>query len=268
MQPKTESIIRTHGKPPFTTVFIHGGPGAQNSLLSIAHDLGKYIGVLEPVQTGYNIPELLEELNEHIYSFVVRPVTLVGHSWGAWLAMLYATQHSEIVKALVLVGCAPFEDKYTAQITTRRLNRLSPQEQALFNLVLAGFDDPSSNKDYLLAQLTEFTEKTDNYELAVSSEEAAELLNVNMDMYTSLWPEAMALRQSGILASSLSMLECPVHVIHGEEDPHPITGVTIPLDKHKVAYTRHILTQCGHTPFLEKHAKDYFYDMLLDILRD
>lgn len=126
---------------------------------------------------------------------------------------------------------------------------------------------PHSDKGYLLAQLTEFTEKTDNYELDVSPQEAGELLNVNMDMYVSVWREAATLRRNGVLLDSLARLECPVHVIHGEDDPHPLVGVTAPLEKHRVPYTRHILKQCGHVPFLEKHARDYFYDMLLDILR-
>lgn len=260
-------MIRQFGKPPFTAALIHGGPGAQDALLPLARELSRYTGILAPAQTQFSIEALLEELNEDIYGSVIRPVTLVGHSWGAWLAMLYTARHPEIVKELVLVGCAPFEDKYAAQITARRLNRLSEPEQALYKLLLAGFDDPHSNKGYLLAQLTEFAEKTDNYELDVTPAEAGELLNVNMDLYVSVWREAAALRHSGALANSLALLECPVHIIHGEEDPHPLPGVTAPLEKHRVPYTRHILKQCGHTPFLEKYARDYFYDMLLDILR-
>lgn len=258
---------RPFGKPPYVAALIHGGPGAQDALLPLARELGRYTGVLAPAQTQYNIEALLEELNEDIYSAVIRPVTLVGHSWGAWLAALYAARHPEIVKELVLVGCAPLEEKYVPQITARRLDRLPPTEQALYKLVLAGFDDPHSDKAYLLAQLTEFAEKTDNYAPDAAPSEMGELLNVDMEMYVSVWREAAALRQSGALSESLKLIECPVHVIHGEEDPHPLTGVTGPLEKHRVDYTRHVLKQCGHTPFLEKYAKDYFYDMLLDILR-
>lgn len=134
-------MIRQFGKPPFAAALIHGGPGAQDALLPLARELGRYRGILAPAQTQYSIEALLEELNEDIYGSVIRPVTLVGHSWGAWLAMLYAVQHPEIVRALVLVGYAPFEDKYAAQITARRLNRLGEPEQALYKLVLAGFDD-------------------------------------------------------------------------------------------------------------------------------
>lgn len=261
-------MIRHFGKPPYAAALIHGGPGAADAMLPLARELGRFVGILAPAQTQYTIADLLEELNEDIYSSVIRPVTLVGHSWGAWLAMLYAVQHPEIVAKLVLVGCAPFDEKYVPQITTRRLDRLSASEQVLYKLVLAGFDDPNSDKSYLLAQLTEFTEKTDNYELDVTPQAAGELLNVDMEMYVRVWREAASLRKSGALSNSLAQIECPVHVIHGEEDPHPLAGVTAPLDKHRVSYTRHILKQCGHTPFLEKHAKDYFYDMLLDILRD
>lgn len=261
-------MLRKYGKPPYTVAVIHGGPGAKGSLGMVARELGKYAGVLEPVQTRYTIKELLDELNEHIYDHVKTPLTLMGHSWGAWLAMLYATEHPEIVKNLVLVGCAPFEEKYVPQITENRQKRLTTQEQALFRFVLDGLADPHhSDRHYLFAQLQELTEKTDNYALETPPEDEEYALPFDDLMYARLWPQAVALRANGELAARLSRLACPVHVIHGAEDPAPLAGVITPLSKHSVNHTRHILTRCGHSPFLEKHAKEYFYDMLLDILR-
>lgn len=260
-------MIRYFGKAPYTAALIHGGPGAQNALLPLAQDLSKYTGVLAPAQTQYSIEALLTEFNEDLYSAVSRPVTLAGHAWGAWLSVLYAAQHPEIVAKLILISCAPFEARYVPQITARRLRKLATAEQALYKLVLAGFDDPRSDKDALLAQLAAFTEKTDNYELAVDPAAAHELLREDMAMYTSIWREAAALRGSGGLSACLAKIKCPVHIIHGTDDPRPLAGVTTPLDKYGVPYDRHILRQCGHTPFLEKHARDYLVDMLLDILR-
>lgn len=261
-------MIRKYGAPPYIAAVIHGGPGAKGSLGMVARELGKYAGVLEPIQTQYSIAELLDELNDHIYEHVKTPLTLIGHSWGAWLATLYAAEHPEIIKNLVLVACAPFEDKYVPQIIENRQARLATQEQALFRFILDGLNDPdNADRNYLFAQLQELAEKADNFAIEAEPEADNDALPFDDLMYARIWPEAAALRTSGVLARQLMNLECPVHVIHGEDDPHPLAGVITPLGKHNVNYTRHILTQCGHSPFLEKHAKEYFYDMLLDILR-
>lgn len=261
-------MIRKYGNPPYAAAVIHGGPGAKGSLGMVANELGRYFGVLEPIQTQYTIEALLEELNDHIYADAKTPLTLIGHSWGAWLAALYAAEHPEITANLVLVGCAPLEAKYVPQITEGRINRLTPQEGALFRLILEGLEDPEiTDKNYLFEQLQELTEKADNYELEISPDNEGYDLPFDDIMYTRLWPEAAAMRANGDLIRKLVNIECPVYVIHGENDPHPLSGITIPLSKYNINHTTHVLRQCGHTPFLEKHAKEYFYDMLLDILR-
>src|SRR5437016_5192555 len=37
-----------------------------------------------------------------------RPTVLVGHSWGAMLALAYAADHPTSAAALVLIGCGTF----------------------------------------------------------------------------------------------------------------------------------------------------------------
>lgn len=68
----------------------------------------------------------MEELYGQLAGNVQTPVTLVGHSWGAWLALFFSVRHRECVRQLVLVGCPPFDDRYVPQIMERRLRRLAP----------------------------------------------------------------------------------------------------------------------------------------------
>jgi pimeloyl-ACP methyl ester carboxylesterase len=46
----------------------------------------------------------LEALRQH---FKLRRVTLMGHSWGCGLAVLYAAAYPEIVKRLLLIAPLP-----------------------------------------------------------------------------------------------------------------------------------------------------------------
>ena len=87
----TTDSFRLYGTAPYDLVFIHGGPGARGSLAGVAQELGKTRGVLEALQTRYSIEELLSELHgqlQHAHA----PVVLAGHSWGAWLGILYAAR--------------------------------------------------------------------------------------------------------------------------------------------------------------------------------
>ena len=66
------------------------------------------------------------------------------------------------------------------------------------------------------------------------------------------------MRQSGELLRRIGRIACPVLVIHGDADPHPIEGVVEPLrrlrDFHIV-----VLERCGHTPWQERYAAEPFY---------
>ena len=113
-------FYRMVGTGPETVVVIHGGPGF--SLEYIADDL-------QPLAERYTLlfydqrgtgrsslvndaaaldaqrfAEDLEALRRH---FGLGPLTLLGHSWGAGVAALYAVRYPERVGRLVIVGGIP-----------------------------------------------------------------------------------------------------------------------------------------------------------------
>ena len=51
-------------------------------------------------------------------------------------------------------------------------------------------------------------------------------------------------------------------VIHGASDPHPVLGVTRPLEEAGLAPRVHLLADCGHTPWIERQARDRFFALL------
>ncbi|MGC9384418.1 MAG: alpha/beta fold hydrolase [Kosmotogaceae bacterium] len=104
--------LRKHGKQPFLVAVIHGGPGAPGDMYPVARQLSATTGVLEPLQTKSTIGELVVQLKNVIEKNPDKPLTLIGHSWGSTLSILFAAQYPSKVKKLLLVGCAPFESKY------------------------------------------------------------------------------------------------------------------------------------------------------------
>lgn len=252
-------MIRQYGTQPFRAAVVHGGPGGIGSAGGIAEGLAAAsgYGVLEPLQSKHSIAELIDELHEQLAVCAAPPV-LVGHSWGAWLAALYAAEHPEHVARLVLVGSGPFETRYVPQIGERRLARLDGEERERLRFVLEELErtgDPG-----LLGELGALCGKADDF--APIADLAEPPVDFDGDMYTKIWNEAAAMRESGELLRKVSTLSVPLTVIHGESDPHPPEGVAEPLRAVGLPFDFHVLPQCGHTPWRETFAREAFFILL------
>jgi len=121
--------FRTYGKEPYRIVVIHGGPGAPGGMAYVAGKLSDKFGVIEPFQTSDTIRGQVEELHSILKDNCVRPpVKLVGHSWGAWLAFIFAAEFPDFVDRLILISAGAFEEKYNAGLMKIRLGRLKRNE--------------------------------------------------------------------------------------------------------------------------------------------
>ena len=129
-------MVRKHGKEPYNIVVLHGGPGAAGSAFGLARLISKEFGVLEPMQSKYTIEELEEELMEQIEESCAGKVILAGHSWGAWLAGLFAERFPDKVEKVILIGSGPLDEYYVPQIGERRKENMSSEEAEEFEKIL------------------------------------------------------------------------------------------------------------------------------------
>ncbi|MCX6689200.1 MAG: alpha/beta hydrolase [Methanoregula sp.] len=72
------------------------------------------------------------------------------------------------------------------------------------------------------------------------------------------------LRKSGDLLAYGRQITCPVVAIHGDYDPHPEDGIRIPLSRVVRDFRFILLDNCGHTPWIERRARERFYEVLID----
>lgn len=254
---------RLYGKPPYTTVVVHGGPGAPGEMKPVALELASSIGVIEPLQTAKSIDGQIEELKNVIEENTTYPVYLIGWSWGAWLAYLLTAKHQHLVKKLILIGSGPFESSYAKDIMSTRLSRLTALEQTrvgeLSNILQSGKVDPE-----IFSEFGALMDKADSYSSLPHSPESIEF---QPEIYESVWQEADELRKSGKLLELGRKLLCPVVAIHGDYDPHPADGVRLPLAGVIKDFRFLLLNKCGHHPWFEKYAKKKFYQYLKSKLR-
>ena len=255
-------MIYLHGKPPYRAVFLHGGPGAPGSAAIAARELSKTQGILEPWQSAHSIAGLLKELEMQLGAASL-PCSLLGHSWGAMQALLFAARHPSAVRQLLLISCPPLADGYSRQITDRRLKNLSAADAARFLELSSILSSPSQqNSDGLLSELGRLAEKADTVApLPLQKPE-----NTDAAAYASIWREAENLRKEGGFLQALKRISCPVFVLHGELDPHPLEGVLTPLQSTQIPYQLILFPSWGHTPFLDRDAAASFYRVVQKIL--
>jgi pimeloyl-ACP methyl ester carboxylesterase len=260
--------FRTWGKPPYKVAVVHGGPGAPGYLWSVAGDLSRDTGVLEPLQTRNSLAGQVAELAAVLQQQADLPVVLVGHSWGAMLGYIVTARYPALVKKLVMVGSGPYEQQYAENIDAVRLERLSEAERVEeFNLVeIINSSAPPGEKDRAVARSGELLSKADTY-APLPPEKEPEPLPVSEEINRLVWAEARQLRISGGLLDMGKQIKCPVVAIHGDYDPHPAEGVRMPLSRVLQEFRFIRLEKCGHYPWRERFARDAFYKVLKNELK-
>lgn len=231
----------------------------------MARILSEWAGVIEPLQSKSSIDDLIEELKDQIIRAGDPPMHLIGHSWGAWLAVLFAARYPDLTAQLILVGCPPFDPAWAPEIGRRRMSRLSLDEQAALQSLIVDLKNQDRGRRHkAIEELGFLLRKTDSVDPDPDLEESV----FDPDLFSATWDEADALRAKGELMQILAMTSCPITLFHGDCDPHPIEGVIIPLARLGIDFDRITLPACGHSPFLEKSAAPDFYRMLIETLKD
>jgi pimeloyl-ACP methyl ester carboxylesterase len=252
--------VRRYGTEPYAVAVIHGGPGAPGELAPVARELAHSVGVLEPFQTGDTIEKQVEELRLILTENDALPVTLIGYSWGAWLSFITASCHPSLIRKLILISSGPFEEKYARDIMKKRLSRLGDTErQETFSLI-ESFNTPNcDNMNKRMARFGQLISKADSYD---PLPHANEVVDMQFRVFQEVWKDAEQLRRSGELLEFGKNIQCPVLAVHGAYDPHPAEGVEKPLTEVLREFRLILLQNCGHTPWIERQARDEFYKIL------
>ena len=252
--------LRKYGNPPFEIIVIHGGPGTAGEMVPVARELSRDRGILEPLQTATTLEGQVNELKLSLENNTDFPITLIGFSWGAWLSFIFAARHPEFIKKLILIGSGPFEEKYAGKILEIRLNRLNEKEKLEVTSLMETLENSAKkNKNSTFERLGKLISKADTFEPIHCPDE---IIEYRFDIFQSVWREASELRKSRRLLELEKNIDCPTVAIHGDFDPHPAEGVEIPLTSVLKNFRFILLEKCGHKPWIEKNARNLFYNIL------
>ena len=252
--------LRKYGNPPYNVAVIHGGPGAPGHMAPVARELSDSSGILEPLQTASSLKGQLQELKSVLENSSEPPVILIGFSWGAWLSFILTAKYPVLVKKLILVSSGSFEEKYAENINEIRFSRLCKNERKeTFSLINILTDPSGLDKNSAFARLGKLFTKADAFDpVTLETEE----LNISYDIFRSVWKQAAEMRRNGELLRLSKKIQCPVTAIHGDYDAHLPEGVQRPLSNNIKNFRFIILKNCGHMPWIEKEAKNDFFEKL------
>ena len=248
---------RTYGMEPYHVVVLHGGPGGIGDVKNLATFIASFKSVLEPFMIEKTLDDQLKSLKYCIRT----PSIIVGYSWGAMMAILFAHQFPHLVKKLVFIGCPPLDVDSAQSIMETRLKRLDKPGRHLLNRLLTEIKTTHDihHKQKILMQIKALDDKTDLFNPIAFNDEH---IDCRVDVYESLWPQTSRLRNEGLLIEAIKQTTKPVVFIHGTYDPHPIEAI-LRIQPYMLAPNKlYALKRCGHTPWLEKDAMEEFFDIL------
>jgi pimeloyl-ACP methyl ester carboxylesterase len=251
----------TYGDSPAGLVLFHGGPGMPGNISILGEHLTKTsYSSLQVVQNTTSIKSLLKSIHAQIEAGGKEKVVLIGHSFGAWIAGVYAAHYPEKIRKTILIGCGPLSDKYVDAIHLTRLKRLSEAEGREYEACVEQifhFDIPRAK--LALRRLKYFADITDYYKPIRKQDFSPP---VDLNVFRSQMSEMTDWRKSGKLLDAFAGIPGALTFIHGDYDPHPARGITDPLKEKGRAHAFHTLKECGHEPWMEMDTAEAFYQLL------
>ncbi|GDX86854.1 amino acid amidase [Gemmatimonadota bacterium] len=260
------------GAPP--VLVLHGGPGAHhNYLLPHFLDLADEFDLLFYDQRGGGRSKTddpasitaqvqVDDLERVIAELTEGPLTIVGYSWGALLALLYLIDtaggsRSPVPARLALVDPAAVSRAHRTVFEAAFARRANSAELLAMRAELSASGlrdtDPAAHKQRV------FELSVAGYFFDPRQAENLTPFRVTGRVQQQVWESLGEFD----LAPQLGAVRCDALVVHGRQDPIPLAS------SEAVAEALHaqlvVLDDCGHVPYVER--RDALFATLRPFLR-
>ncbi len=248
------------GKP---LIVIHGGPGLTHEYLlpyfdALAGDhlvifydqrgCGQSTGEINP--DTINVPNFINDLENIRCAFNFDKISLLGHSWGGFLAMNYAISHPQTVEKLILSNSVPACTEDHAQFFKEYLKRTAPYQEELSKIKATQefqLGEPKEVEQFYRIMFRPYFYQPEKIELLNLRRTSIACVN-GEKIFKVIWENL--LRNPYDLHTSLKTLSIPTLVIHGDADPIPL--ITAQKIHESIQGSKYVvLNQCGHFPYIE-----------------
>ncbi|MFF4402599.1 alpha/beta fold hydrolase [Streptomyces sp. NPDC001480] len=245
-------------------VLCHGGPGLWDMFGDVAGLLADTTPVVRWDQRGcgrsqrcagpWTTERFVADLDAVRRHFGLDRMALLGHSWGAQLALSYALAHPERVSALVYVsgtGIGPDADWHPAYTANFRARLGESSERLARWRELTDRPGRTEAEDRELAVLQWSVEFEDRDHAPHHAGRMADpWFAVNTDCNKALNEERKRTWGTRELFTACEALDVPVTIVDGARDIRPRTAVDS-LERALPRVRRVVLPEAGHLPWVE-----------------
>ncbi|MFC4119370.1 alpha/beta fold hydrolase [Nonomuraea zeae] len=259
-------------------VFCHGGPGLWDTLEDVAGPLSGVAAVHRWDQRGcgrsqrtgpYSMARTMADLDAVRRHFGLSDMVLLGHSWGAQLALRYTLDHPEHVRGLIYVAGtgidpgAPWRDEYGRNLRARlggdlerwsELNdkeRTDAEDRELSVLQwTADFADHGQDHEDRGQDRDQDHGQDHSWAREQAERMATPWLGVNFACNAAINAEGRRTWGAPELHARCAASDVPVLIVDGAEDIRPRWAVDS-LERALPRVSRVVLEGAGHLPWTE-----------------
>jgi proline-specific peptidase len=267
--------VQGEGQP---ILLLSGGPGiSSGQLSSLSERLSKnYKCILfdqrgtakshtNPMDsTTINLDQSMKDINLLLERLNFKKTTIIGHSWGAMLAISYAIKYPDHVARLVLIGPGPLELSDYNILEDNLISRVNKEEKIFVKQADDSIANHTASKELLKAYRTISFRCFLFDPLTVDS--LSEIITRNVSRNDSMNKLMIRdLRRINYnVKPGIPKLNMPILTICGRQDPvgiFPTFTIEELNKKAKIVW----IDKSGHFPWVER--PDSFYPELLDFIK-
>lgn len=245
---------RTRDLPP--VVLVHGGPGLWDYLAPVAALVDDLTAVYRYDQRGCGSsdPSLDQSFDRHVTdldklrsALGLRRWAVVGHSFGATLALAYAWSYPDHISHLCYLSGVGVGDWHTAYEQERARRLTDEQRDELASLENRERSDAEERRFRALAWVTDHGDTANAARWAMEDAESRRPINYAANRL--LTAETRSWTDADVVAKARA-IRCPTLVLHGERDPRPASSA-LELAAEIKSSTSLVVQGAGHHPWRE-----------------
>jgi pimeloyl-ACP methyl ester carboxylesterase len=228
----------------------------------LARALAPRFRVVEPFQRRRDDrPLTVDRHVADLATILAGPGVLVGSSWGAMLALSFASTHPERVRGLALIGCGTYSAAGREHYHRKMDERLGDAGRARMADIGRRLEETSdrAERDRLLGAAADLASRAQSVDPVSTDWEFAAF---DADGHDQTWRDTLRRQEDGREPATFRVIRVPVLMLHGSDDPHPgaITRDVLRAVLPQLEYVE--LERCGHIPWVERHARGRFLPLL------
>jgi proline iminopeptidase len=222
-------------------------------------------GSLDPA--AISIDQFIEDLEALRVAFGLEKIALMGHSWGAIIALAYAVKYQTHLDHLILVDSIPVNNKFAIEFSEtyqERFQQLSADDQ---QELMTTCNHPAAElSPKVLAECNQLDAQLRFYDPAKAPVDWAMDENTLKNAVTVGYQMRISFNiMQHDIETQLPTIHVPTLIIHGDFDPIPLKSSEY-LHEQIPESQIVVVTNAGHFPFIEQPER--FVEALRTFLRN